>query len=405
VQKGKKKSELTRLGAALRTLGGLGGGALGGLVGMPAAGSSLGTGLGANISKWLGSGDYEVTQNSIVTNAQRMSGTVPDMHKSNQSIIVRHKEFVTTVNSSQAFQVQGSYEINPGNVVLFPWLAGVAARFQEYKIRGMVYHYVPTSGAAVSSTNAALGSVMLQTSYRASDSPPTSKIEILNEYNSNESVPCEPFCHPIECDPKENPFNIQYVRSVETTATEDKLLYDLGTTHVAVQGCQTTGNPIGDLWVTYEIELKKPIVASNITSPFATYGLNVTGSSLASYLDGTKVTTGTLPITTAGTTVSFPKGRVGSYQLTLILRGTYTVLSTTSATTLTNCTAFNGPSGSPSVTTAKGGSTDAMSNPMFVMWVQVIDPSAQASIVLPAYTATGTHTGAALTVSLYTPFN
>lgn len=400
------KSELTRLGSALRALGGLGGGALGGLIGMPAAGSNFGTGLGASISKWLGSGDYEVTQNSVVSNAQRMSSTVPDMHKSNQSIIVRHKEFVTTVNSSQNFQVQASLEINPGNTQLFPWLAGVATRFQEYKIRGMVYHYVPTSGSAVASTNAALGAVMLQTSYRASDTPPDNKLEMLNEYNSNESVPCEAFCHPIECDPKENPFNIQYVRSVATSAAEDKLLYDLGTTHLAVQGCQTTGNPIGDLWVTYEIELKKPIVSSNITTPFATYGATVLGASTASYFSGSVTKTGTLPLSLSGRTITFPKGRVGSYQVTVWHDCTANQVTFTGAPIVTNCSLLTGPGGSSFWAIQDSGTVDVQTASSYTTWVQLTDPSVEATITLPALILTGsfTYSSTRLTVSLYTPF-
>lgn len=401
----KQTSEVTRLGSALRALGGLGGSAIGGIFGVPTAGGAVGTGLGASLSKWLGSGDYEVTQNSIVSGAQKMSGTVPDMHKSNQSIIVRHKEFITTVNSSTAFGVQASFDINPGNATLFPWLSGVAARFQEYKLRGMVYHYVPTSGSAIASTNAALGAVLLQTSYRASDVAPANKIEMLNEYNSNESVPCEAFCHPIECDPQENPFNIQYVRSVATAANEDKLLYDLGTTHLAVQGCQTDGNPIGDLWVTYEVELKKPIVSSNITSYFSTYSALIsTPTGTAAMLNGaTTTTSGSLPITLSGNTILFPKGRVGTYQITVRLTGSMTAYSWANTVTLTNCSAVNGPPGYSNLTTTKAGVTDAVDGPVKLTWMQVTDPSVQASVLLPTPTITGSFTSTVVTIALFNP--
>lgn len=399
-----KPNEVTRLGYALRALGGLGGGVIGGAFGMPSAGNSAGTGIGAAISKWLGSGDYEVVKNSVVAGSQKMSGSVPEMHKSDQSIIVRHKEFITTVNSSTGFSVQSSFDINPGNATLFPWLAGVASRFQEYKLRGMVYHYVPTSGSAVSSTNAALGAVMLQTTYRASDAPPSNKIEMLNEYNSNESVPCEAFCHPIECDPKENPFNIQYVRSVTTTTAEDKLLYDLGTTHLAVQGCQTDGNPIGDLWVTYEVELKKPLVASNITSQFSTYGAVIQSpAGTAAMFNGSITTNGSLPITLAGNTILFPKGRVGSYQISVRLTGVMTAYSWANTVTLTNCSAITGPPGFSNLTTTKAGATDSIDGATKLTWVQVLDPSQQASVLIPTPVITGSFTTTVITISLYNP--
>lgn len=399
-----KKKELTRLGSALRALGGLGGSALGGLIGMPSAGSNIGTGLGASISKWLGSGDYEVAQNSIVAKTQNMSGTVPDMHKTNQSIIVRHKEFVTTINSSTGFQVQGSYDINPGNPYLFPWLSGVAARFQEYKIRGMVFHYVPTSGAAVASTNAALGAVMLQTSYRSSDTAPVSKIEMLNEYNSNESVPCEPFCHPIECDPKENPFNIQYVKSLVLPNAEDKLLYDLGVTHVAVQGCQTNGNPIGDLWVTYEVELKKPLVTSNVTQKFQTFGASYTGFDGAHLFESKIASVGTLPITTSSNTVFFPKGTVGSFQVQAWIGGGFTSFSW-GAATLTNCSLVTGVPGVSDLRTTKTGVADSVGTVSNSVWMQILDPSLAASVTFATPSLTpGVLGGVWLCVSLSNPF-
>ncbi len=396
----KKSQEVTRLGGLLRTLGGLGGSAIGGLIGMPASGSSLGTGLGASLSRWLGSGDYEVTKNSIV-NKLEMSGSVPEMHKSDQTVIVRHREFVTTVTSSTAFAVQASFDINPGNYYLFPWLAGIASRFQEYKLRGAVFHYVPTSGSAVASTNAALGSVMLQTSYRASDSAPASKIELLNEYNSNESVPCDAFCHPIECDPRENPFNIQYVRSNATSAVEDKLLYDLGTTHLAVSGCQTDGNAIGDLWVTYEVELKKPIVSSNITQTVRSFSAITASSNLNSIFSNVTTSLGSLPITLSGNTMTFAKGVTGTFIGTVRYTGSFSSTGTWLAPTLTNCSLTFGPPGFSNLRTTAASAT-SLDGPTSLLWFQILDPSLQATIVWNSPNATGTMTGVTVTVS---PFN
>jgi uncharacterized membrane protein len=52
-----KPQQVTLLGQALRSLGGLGGGAIGSMFGAPVTGSAVGTSLGTAISKWLGSGD------------------------------------------------------------------------------------------------------------------------------------------------------------------------------------------------------------------------------------------------------------------------------------------------------------------------------------------------------------
>lgn len=324
--------EVGLLGRALRALGTTAGGAVGGMFGSPTVGATAGHGLGAAISRWLGAGDYTVSQNSIVSSA-KASGSIPAMHTNGQSVIVRHKEFVMTVRGSQNFTVQRTMPINPGRAEVFPWLSRLANCYQEYRIKGMVYHYVPTSGNISGSGTPALGSVMLQTSYRSTDSPPTSKIEMLNEYWSTEVVPSETACHPIECNPNENPFNIQYVRSDDATlpSTDSPLLYDLGTTHVATDGQATDGAALGDLWVTYEIEFKKPVLSSNVTSVAAGFGYfrNAGGTILPSNLfQGLPFGTAkplTLPWTTGtSNNIIVPSNWAGTAHVVVTITGLFT---------------------------------------------------------------------------------
>lgn len=325
----KKEAELTRLGGALRMLGGLGGRTIGSMVGYGDVGAQQGTNLAASISRWLGSGDYSVSSNSL-TQRVAAGGTIPAMHKEGQTVIVRHKEFISEVLGSTTFKVQQQFNINPGLSLTFPWLAGIAAQFSEYRIRGMVYHYVPTSGDAINGTNPAIGSVMLQTSYRASESAPTSKIELLNEYWSSEAKPSEPFCHPIECDPKENPFNVQYIRTGSVPAGDSVLMYDLGKTTLAVSGMPATNNVVGDLWVTYEIELRKPILTDLNGTDILTLSSYATSGVTASVPFGTNMIIGAgtsfaiLPIF-GNNTITFPAGSVGAYQVVVMHTGATSV--------------------------------------------------------------------------------
>ena len=362
---------------------------------MPAGGASVGSSLGAALSKWLGSGDYTVGTNTIVKKVMKGSDSVPMMHQDGQSIVVRHKEYLGEVFGSEDFRVNQSFELNPGNSSTFPWLSGVASHFQEYKIRGLVFHYVPTSGSAVSSLNAALGSVMLQTSYRSSDSSPNSKVEMLNEYCSNESVPSEPFAHPVECDPRENPFNVQYVRTGAVPTGDSKLLYDLGITHIAVSGQQVTDKALGDLWITYEIELKKPVLESNTTTQVLSRQLEfLTGPFTGSNMLSSAPTTsrGTLQLTTSGNTVTFPKGAIGFYVLVLRLASTgagFTAFNGGAALTLTNCapaftvgtTAYT-----RNVLTAGAGT---LGSTFITAGVLITSPTVQATATFPTVTFAG----------------
>lgn len=401
----KKTKEMTRLGSALRALGGLGGGALGSLVGMQSGGSSLGSSLGASLSKWLGSGDYTVGTNSIVTHTLRGTNSIPSMHNNGQSVVVRHKEFVTEVRGSTSFLVRASFDLNPGRHETFPWLAGVASRFQEYRIKGLVWHYVPSSGAAVSGTNAALGTVMLQTSYRSNDTPPSDKNEVLNEYWSSESVPSEPFCHPIECDPKENPFNVQYVRTDSVPSGDSKLLYDLGQTHLCVSGQQADDTVLGDLWCTYEIELKKPIIESNVTSVARACDILYFGTiTSSSYFNGIASRRGTLECSANVKTLSFPAQLTGVFlvTVTLLASTSFTAADMSGTATLVNCSNLPMPTGSTYSRTVLSGA-GTVNTAYFQTIVQISDKAKQASITFPG-TITGASTQSWISVAPYNVF-
>ncbi len=402
----KKDQELTRLGSALRTLGGIGGGAVGGLFGYPISGSSLGTSLGASLSKWLGSGDYEVSTNSII---QRASSTnsIPNMHKEGQTIVVRHKEFVCTISGKQNFTVVNSFNLNPGMANLFPWLSDVAENFQEYRIRGLVFHYIPSSGTAVSGTNAALGTVMIQTSYRSNDTQPVNKIEMLNEYWSSESIPSEPFCHPIECNPKENPFNIQYVRNGAVPAGDNQLLYDLGTTYIAVAGQQANDTDLGDLWVTYEIELKKPVVASNVSKALMAFGEFTGGTyTTTNIFNGTLVSSGNLAVVANTMTITFPRGVYGLFLLLVNLTGSgnLTAADLGAGGTTTNCYYYQPPNQPQSyIRNVLSGGTPQLNTGIRYDFIGISDPSVIASFTYPNFAGLTTANRCTYTVMYLSP--
>lgn len=281
----------------------------------------MGTGLGAAFSKWLGAGDYRVGSNSLVS---KMTNGTPAMHSTSQSIVVRHKEYICDVYSSTGFAVSGIYPLNPGVTASFPWLSSIAQQYQEYTIKGMVYHYVPTSGESVSSANTSLGSVILATNYRASDSAFTSKVQMLNEYFAGDSKPSETFCHPIECDPKENPFNVQYVRTGAVPAGQDPKIYDLGTVYLATVGQQQAGNIMGELWASYEVELRKPVMAGAYLpeAAYARYSASTGNINTVTPLSNATMTryVDTFvggPITIGGSSIVIPPGNAGTYAIVI----------------------------------------------------------------------------------------
>jgi hypothetical protein len=294
------------------------------------------------LSRWAGSGDYSLSRNSIALSP----GNIPMMHKDKQSVVVRHREFIATITRASSFTVQQSFILNPGLKATFPWLSGIAQNFQEYEFLGIVFHYVPTSGAVT--TSQGLGSVMLQTSYRSNDALPQSKIEMLNEYCANEAVPSEAFCHPVECDPKENPFQVHYVRA-GNIPSGDQLLYDLGVTHLAVQGMPgTDSTAVGDLWVTYEVVLKKPVVSSNVSTLAGFFEQVTTGGTLTSVMTSVvSYTAGTLPVTGLANTITLPRGTSGLFHIFIKIESDLSGLTAAGAFTWSGNPAYVNCVGSP----------------------------------------------------------
>lgn len=306
----------TAIGSALRALGGLGGGVLGGMLGNSSLGSAAGSGLGGLVSKWLGQGDYTVTSNSLV-NRVRTSGDIPNMHSTGQSILVRHKEYIGDVTSSTTFAVGNTIVLNPGLSASFPWLSTIAQQYQEYTWKGIVFEFVSTSGDVVASTNTALGSVMMATQYRSTAATYLNKVQMLNEFFASDAKPSECFSHPIECNPKENPYNVQYVRSGAVPAGEDAKTYDIGTTYLATQGMQAGSIDIGELWVSYEVELRKPVISGllDFAGDYANFKNTVGVAAATPFGTAGSATSSfnSIGVTITATVITFPIGSAGNY--------------------------------------------------------------------------------------------
>lgn len=314
------------------------------------------------------------------------------MHNSSQTVVVRHREYLTPIKGSTAFRVGRFFPLQPGDPNTFPWLSGLASKYQQYKIRGMVFHYVPTSGYAVSGTNPALGTVMMQTTYRAGDTSPGSKVEMMNEYWASEASPADTFCHPIECSPKENPFNVHYVRNAPVADQTVLPLYDIGKTFVATQGMQADDQIVGDLWVTYEIEFSKPQISSNLVLSASSGTANVDAPTVAGVFGLTPtVAIGTIPFSMVNNTLTFPQGLLGKYIVVVDVSATtsFTAFNWLSGPTFNSCTQISFSSAVPAARTNLGGTAPTLGQSMSSVVAEFTDPSATASIVFSAPTWVG----------------
>jgi hypothetical protein len=260
--------------------------------------------------KIFGSGSYAMT--NTLWNASQQ---VPIMHSSNESVRIKHREYIADVSMVGPNYTAVTYAVNPGLSTAFPYLSAVAANFQEYSFKGLVYEFKTTSATSLTTgTNTAMGSVMLAAQYRADAPSFTSKTQLLNEMWSVDTVPSSSIVLPVECAPAETVLPMQYVRTGSVTG--DIKLFDLATITVATQGGQSgQNNVVGELWVSYDVELRKPQVSSlsggATGSVFEAIGNTWTTASLFnSFLPAAS---STLNVTLSGNSIVFPQGAGGYY--------------------------------------------------------------------------------------------
>jgi len=348
----------------------------------------IGQWAGNAVSKIFGWGAYELKQNSVyndMTNAQ-----VPVMHSTSETIVFRHREYICDISSSTLF-AQTVFKVNPGLSSTFPYLSAIAACFQEYRFKGLVFEFKSTSADALNSTNTALGTVAMCAQYRADATSFLDKQQLLNEMWAIDSKPSCNFLLPIECSPVENPLSVQYVRTGSVPTGQDAKLYDLCSLTIGTYGSQAAA-VVGELWATYEVEFFKPQLSVGLGLNLQNAHYYNTTASGSAYFGTTVIQSyDNIGLTVGATTVTFPLGCQGKYFVNCIWIGTAAaVVQPTLA--LTNCTKtapvpfyFGGPSlGSAQSVTPANGVSSVILTQQFVILIP--DPTLVAVITFSAGT-------------------
>lgn len=228
------------------------GGGIGGAFGNAALGGSA----GKLVSQILGFGDYSVRSNSLM--AMDMGSPVPSFGNMSQGIRMQHREYITDILASGAATFSNrSFPINPAIDGTFPWLATIAANFEQYRVLGMIFEFKSTSSDYATGT--ALGSVVMATEYDSADPTYVSKAAMENSQYCISTKPSLDAIHPVECDPQFNHGDILFTRAGPVPSGKDSRLYDHGVFQLAtVGGVAAAGTALGELWVSYDIEFFKP---------------------------------------------------------------------------------------------------------------------------------------------------
>jgi hypothetical protein len=287
----------------------------------------------------FGSGDYRT--NNLIKGG---INSTPSFGTSSSTF--RRREPLGQIISSSTpgnFRLQ-KFRVNAGIATTFPWLAGFGNNYESWKPISLIFEYVPTSGMSVASGDTALGSVTMAAQYNPFAQDPSSLIQIQGYPNSVTAAPFEHSLCGIECLPSKRQADTLLIRNANVSTngglvldTGYDTLFDLCEFFIATEGCQVSGVKLGQLWVTYEIQLLNPIIP--IVQNFNP-GLDLSSIGGANYPSTGFLNT---PLSTAvqqwsGTPINYAMS-ANTLNVPDIQPGTYTVrlnLHYTATTTQTN---------------------------------------------------------------------
>jgi len=291
------------------------GGHLGNMLGF----KDLGRTAGGFIGRILGSGDYQTNFAGVKEN--QLTASVPAFMG---DTIITHREYITDVVSSSTAGGFSSFTgpLNPGQGLLFPWLATIAQNYEEYEILGMIFEFKSMSGQTVSSTNTSLGSVILATLYDPTKPAFSTKAEMENYEFAQSCKPSECVMHAVECKKVLTPVKSLYIRSAATSGTTDLRWSDFGNFTIATVGLPGTSVNVGELWVSYKIALRKPRLPSTPGGSINQYWTERSGVvNTSPYGTGAASAFGSIPITFSGTVMTMTLEPQTSYYFSIFWTG------------------------------------------------------------------------------------
>lgn len=276
----------------------------------------------------LGMGDYTEADGTLATGEEPESnsllaactngmqgGNIPYMHSRGNVTRISKREYIGDVYSTTAAFSAVEFPINPGMQETFPWLAPIASQYTGYRMRGMTAEFV-SEGSEYANV-AGLGYVGLATKYNALQAPFPDKRTFLNSQFADVAKPSKSFIQWIECKPSETLQDGLFVRSYDVPANADVRLYDLGTLALAVGGNTAAGSIIGELWISYDIDLYFPKLDNTFggTLQYAVY--NYTGVTNAIPMGTTQARGGrtSMTMTFTANTFAFPNGARGIFEV------------------------------------------------------------------------------------------
>lgn len=245
--------------------------------------------LGRGLYSGRGRGMY--SQNVLIEGGDAPM-TVGMGASDNQEVIINHCEYLQDVyGPSDAKFTNNQLDINPGLLENFPFLAQIAANYEEYEFIQLMFHFKSTVDASISQTGTT-GTLVMATNYN-SDAPGfLSKESMMQYHGANNTRLDQDMDHGVECDPTKNAgTTIRYVRTLPVVDGQQKKEFDLGKFQWAIVNIpsQFNNQQVGELWCSYTVKLGKPKLATAIGRTIAEDRFTTNGGETAQSLLGNQL--------------------------------------------------------------------------------------------------------------------
>lgn len=210
----------------------------------------------------LGVGEY-VTNSLVNGGGGQIGAGVPSFSPGQEgSIMVIHEEYLSDVFAPPAntFANQ-TYDINVGLEQTFPWLAQIAQNYDEYEIKQLMFTYRSSIAPLGASGTGQVGTIIMATQYNPDEQPFNSKGPMLQYAGSRSARVIDGMIQGVECNPNMNSGAPgKFTRAGPVPVGADIKTYDIGRFNMAVSDVPGTyaGQSIGELYVSYTVELRKP---------------------------------------------------------------------------------------------------------------------------------------------------
>jgi hypothetical protein len=234
--------------------------------------------LRSKITRIMGAGDYQLSTDGIVQNSLLSQNPVPSFSK--RSIRLAKREYVCNIDSPATAGGQATYvfPLNLASPALGSWVAGVIPRFKRWRLTGAVLEYVATTGIVAAGSNSGLGIVVMGWM-----SDPLVNIANLGRHILQQEdgviamAPYKSGMVGIECARGETTREwfetdiVGFVKNQPLSNLPAKPVTDTtqGQIFVIVDGVPTTNTYLGDLMISYDVEVEEYTETLDVTPTFA----------------------------------------------------------------------------------------------------------------------------------------